>query len=68
MVGEFPDSIMAFNLAKVSDEDRSRVYCRRLGYCNSSLLPRLCADEDNGTLPKLVSLNEYNAILDQAKF
>jgi hypothetical protein len=67
-VGEFPDSIMAFNLAKISDEDRSRVFCRRLGYCNSSLLPRLCADDDNGTLPKLISLNEDNAIQDQAKF
>ncbi len=65
---EFPSSIMAFNLAKISDEERSRLFCRRLGYCNSSLLPRLCADEDNGELPKLISLNEDNAILDQAKF
>ncbi len=35
----FPDSIMAFNLAKLSDEERSRLFCRRLGYCNSNLLP-----------------------------
>jgi hypothetical protein len=64
----FPDSIMAFNLAKLSDEERSRLFCRRLGYCNSNLLPKLCGDEDNGELPKLISLNEDNAILDQAKF
>jgi hypothetical protein len=64
----FPDSVMAFNVAKLSEEDRSRLFCRRLGYCNSNLLPRLCGDEDNGELPKLISLNEDNAILDQAKF
>jgi hypothetical protein len=28
----------------------------------------MCDDEDNGELPKPVSLNEDNAILDQAKF
>ncbi len=65
---EFPNSIMAFNLAKLSDAERSRLFCRRLGYCSSNLLPRLCGDEDNGELPKLISLNEENAILDQAKF
>jgi hypothetical protein len=65
---EFPHSVMAFNLAKLSDEERSRLFCRRLGYCSSHLLPRLCGDEDNGELPKLISLNEDNAILDQAKF
>ena len=28
-----PDAVMAFNIAKISDEKRSRPYCRRLGYC-----------------------------------
>jgi hypothetical protein len=27
--GEIPDSVLVFNLADVSDEERSRVYCRR---------------------------------------
>ncbi len=36
---EFPNSIMAFNLAKLSDAERSRLFCRRLGYCSSNLLP-----------------------------
>jgi hypothetical protein len=65
---DFPNSIMAFNLAKLTDVERSRLVCRRLGYCNTELLPRMYADEDNGEMLKLVSLNEDNAIMDQAKF
>jgi hypothetical protein len=64
----FPASVMAFNLAKLTDEERSRLVCRRLGYCNTALLPRMYADEDCGEMLKLVSLNEDNAIMDQAKF
>ena len=45
---DFPDSAMAFNLAKLTDEERSRLVCRRLGYCNTDLLPRMYADEDCG--------------------
>ena len=63
-----PDSVMAFNLAKVSDEERTRVYCRRFGYCNPLLLKRMSEDEKFGKLPKLIDLNEDNAIMDAAKF
>ncbi len=65
---DFPDSVMAFNLAKLIDEERSRLVCRRLGYCNADLLPRMYADEDCGEMLNLVGLNEDNAIMDQAKF
>jgi hypothetical protein len=65
---DFPDSVMAFNLAKLSDEERSRLVCRRLGYCNTELLPRMYADDDCGEMLKMISLNEDNAIMDQAKF
>ena len=42
--------------------------CRRFGYCNSALLPRMYGDDNFGDLPKMISLNEDNAILDEAKF
>jgi hypothetical protein len=59
---------MAFNLAEVSDEEKTRVYCRRFGYCNPLLLKKMNEDENFGKLPKLIDLNEDNAIMDAAKF
>jgi hypothetical protein len=53
-VGIVPDSVMAFNLAKISDEERSRLFCRRFGYCNPLLLQKMSEDENFGKLPKLV--------------
>jgi hypothetical protein len=61
-------AMMIFNEAKCSDEKRSRLYVRRLGYCNSMLLPRMIKDKDFGNLPKLISLNEDNPVNDAAKF
>jgi hypothetical protein len=46
-----PNTIMAFKLAKVSDEERSRLFCRRMGYCNPKLLKRMSDDKDFGELP-----------------
>jgi hypothetical protein len=66
--GKVPDSVMAFNLAQVSDEERTRVYCRRFGYCNPLLLKKMSEDENFGKLPKLIDLNEDNAIMNAAKF
>ncbi len=63
-----PDAVLAFNLAKVTDEERSRLFCRRMGYCKTQLLKKMSEDKDFGELPKLISLNEDNAILDAAKF
>jgi hypothetical protein len=65
---EVPNSVMAFNLAKISDEERSRLFCRRMGYCNTNVLKKMSEDKDFGELPKLISLNEDNAIMDAAKF
>jgi len=33
-------TMMIFNEAKITDEERSRLYVRRLGYCNSSLFKK----------------------------
>ena len=63
-----PDSVMVFNLAKISDEERSRVFCRRFGYCSPLLLKKMNEDKNFGELPKLVELNEDNAIMDAAKW
>jgi hypothetical protein len=61
-------SIMLFNEANCSVEERSRLYVRRLGYCNSKLFPRMMSDKDLGDLPKLIPLNEDNPANDAAKF
>jgi hypothetical protein len=61
-------AMMIFNEAKCSDEERSRLYVRRLGYCSSLLFPRMIKDKDLGNLPKLIPLNEDNPVNDAAKF
>jgi hypothetical protein len=61
-------SIMIFNEANCSIEERSRLYVRRLGYCNSKLFSRMMNDKDLGDLPKLIPLNEDNPVNDAAKF
>ncbi len=61
-------STMFFNEANVSVEERSRLYVRRLGFCNSKILQRLTSDPDNGKLPKLMQVNEDSPINDAAKF
>jgi hypothetical protein len=60
--------IVAFNGAKCTDEERSRLFSRRFGYCNPDLLVKMNEDKDFGILPKFVSLNEDNFVMDCAKF
>jgi hypothetical protein len=59
---------MVFSIAKLDEEERSRLYVRRFGYCNSHLLTRMTRDPDFGKLPKLCALNEDNPVKDAAKF
>jgi hypothetical protein len=49
--------VMAFNVANCTDEERSRLFSRRFGYCNPDLLVKMNEDKDFGVLPKFVSLN-----------
>ena len=65
---KFELSVMTFNIAKLSEEERSRLYVRRFGYCNSHLLTRMARDSDFGKMPKLCALNEDNPVKDAAKF
>ena len=64
----FSTRVLAFNIAKLTEEERSRLYVRRFGYCNSHLLTRMMRDPDFGKLPKLIALNEDNPVKDAAKF
>jgi len=61
-------SVMVFNIAKCSAEERSRLFVRRLGYCDSNLLVRMNKDPDFGELPSFCSLNEDNPVKDAAKY
>jgi hypothetical protein len=60
--------IMAFNIAKCTIEERSRLFVRRFGCCDSNLLVRMSSDPDFGDVPKLCALNEDNVLKDAAKF
>ena len=61
-------NIMAFNVAKCSEEERTRLFSRRFGYCNPELLLKMNRDEDYGELPKFGKVNEDNYVIDTAKF
>ena len=60
--------VLVLNVAKCSEEERSRLFSRRFGYCNPDLLVRMNSDKDFGVLPKFVKLNEDNFVMDSAKF
>jgi hypothetical protein len=60
--------VLAFNVAKCSEEERSSLFSRRFGYCNPDLLVKMNEDKDFGVLPKFVKLNEDNFVMDSAKF
>jgi hypothetical protein len=61
-------TVLIFNVAKCTTEERSRLYVRRFGYCNSELFVRMNKDPDFGELPTLCPLNEDNPVKDAAKF
>ena len=60
--------MLIFNVAKCSIEERSRLFARRLGYCDSNSLVRMCKDPDFGELPEFCQLNEDNPVKDAAKY
>ena len=60
--------LLVFNIAKCTVEERSRLFVRRFGGCDSNLLVRMSKDPDFGEMPQLCSLNEDNIIKDAAKF
>ena len=55
------------NEAKLSDEERSRLYCRRFGYYDTNMFKIMTNFDKFKGPPKLILLNEDNLIADLAK-
>ena len=64
----FQTTSMVFNEAKLSVIERSRLYSRRFGYCDTASFPRMNKMAEFGDLPKLAALNEDSVVQDEAKF
>ena len=63
-----PVQVYLLNEAKLTVEERSRLYCRRFAYCDTNMFKTMHGKEEFGNFPKLVTLNEDNLIADLAKF
>jgi hypothetical protein len=61
-------NVLIFNIANCSVEERSRLFVRRFGYCDSNLLVRMHKDPDFGELPEFCALNEDNPVKDASKY
>ena len=54
--------VLLMNEAKLSDEERSRLYCRRFGYYDTNMLKIMTNFDKFKGLPKLIPLNEDNRL------
>ena len=61
-------TVLLMNESKLTDEERSRLYCRRFGYCDTNIFKTMKEKEEFKGLPKLIVLNEDNIVADLAKF
>ena len=60
---------MVFSEAKLGKHDRSRLYSKKFGCCDTNLFPKMQAmGEVYGEMPELVGLNEDSVTMDEAKF
>jgi hypothetical protein len=60
--------VYLLNEAKLTDDQRARLYCRRFAYCDSNIFKAMHGKEEFGNFPKLPVLNEDNLVADLAKF
>ena len=58
---------MLMNETKLSDDERARLYCRRLGYIDTRIFATMASKSEFGNFPKLKVLNEDNIGSDLAK-
>ena len=61
-------SFMLMNEAKLDEDERSRLYCRRFGYCDPKIFEVMSKCQTFGKFPKLKPLNEDNIVSDLTKF
>ena len=61
-------SVMIFNEAKAEPEERARLWCRRLAYCDTAKFSRMANMPEFGDFPNLPHLNEDNLYGDKGKF
>ena len=59
---------LILNEAKLTKEERSRLWVRKLAYCSSSLFPKMKSMPEYGNMPDIWELNEDNIVGDLAKF
>ncbi len=55
------------NETKLSDDERARLYCRRLGYVDTRIFATMASKSEFENFPKLKVLNEDNIGSDLAK-
>ena len=61
-------SVNLMNEAKLSGIERSRLFCRRLAYCDTNMFRIMANKESFGNFPNLPALNEDNKYADMGKF
>ena len=61
-------SINLMNEAKLTSIERSRLFCRRLAYCDTNMFRVMASKESFGDFPNLPALNEDNKYADMGKF
>ncbi len=59
--------VMLMKESNLSKEERARLYCRRLGYCNTNIFKIMGSKSEFGNFPKLMVLNEDNIGADLTK-
>ena len=59
---------MLMNEAKLTDDELSRLYCRRFGYVDTKVFKTMASMSEHGNFPNLKVLNEDNIGADLAKW
>ena len=59
---------MLMNEAKLTDDELSRLYCRRFGYPDTKIFKTMASMSEHGNFPNLPVLNEDNVVADLAKW
>jgi hypothetical protein len=68
IVCAFSTSTMIMNEGRISVAERSRLWCRRLGYCDTNVFTNMRKLPEYGNFPNVKAMNEDNKVATQAKF